>query len=82
MLEILEKLANKVEVAEPTAHCRIDKGNCQIVVSFDKRADTEIALLTPYAQAQVKRGKLDSDIYADMLFSVKRIANWSVANEF
>ena len=79
MLELLEKIANAVEKAEPTAHCFINKWNCQIVVKFDNRQDTEIALLTPYAQGQVKRGYLDADLYSDMLFSVKKIANWSVA---
>jgi len=79
MLEMLESIAQKVESAEPTAHCYIDKRNCQIVVSFDKRPDTEIALLTPYAQGQVKKGKLDNDLYSEMLFSVRKIANWSVA---
>lgn len=79
MLELLEKIANAVEKAEPTAHCFINKWNCQIVVKFDNRQDTEIELLTPYAQGQVKRGHLDADLYSDMLFSVKKIANWSVA---
>ena len=79
MLELLEKLANKVEAAEPTAHCFIDKWNCQIITSFDKRPDVEIALLTPYAEGQIKKGHLDADLYSEMLFSVKNIANWSVA---
>lgn len=79
MLELLEKIANKVEKAEPTAHCFIDKWNCQIIVKFDNRQDTKIALLTPYAQGQVKKGYLDADLYSEMLFSVKKIANWSVA---
>lgn len=78
MLELLEKLASKLEAAEPTAHCFIDKWNCQIVVKFDKRQDTEIALLTPYAQGQVKKGRLDKDIYSDMVFEIKRIANYSI----
>ena len=79
MLELLEKIASTVEKAEPTAHCFIDKWNCQIVVKFDNRQDTEIALLTPYAQGQVKKGHLDTDLYSEMLFSIKKIANWSVA---
>ena len=79
MFELLEKIAKGVEAAEPTAHCFIDKWGCQIIVSFDKRPETEIALLTPYTQGQVKKGKLDNDTYTEMLFSVKKIANWSVA---
>ena len=76
---MLEALAKKIEQAEPTAHCQIDKWNYQIIVSFDKRPDTEVALLTPYAKKQIKEGKLDTDTYTDLLFSVKKIANWSVA---
>ena len=76
MLDLLIKIAGRIEAAEPTAHCFIDKWNCQIVVRFDNREDTEIALLTPYAQGQVKKGHLDADLYSEMLFSVKRIANW------
>lgn len=79
MLELLEKLASKVEAVEPTAHCFIDKWNCQIITSFDNRPNVEISLLTPYAQGQVKKGYLDADLYSDMLFSIKKIANWSVA---
>ena len=79
MLEILEKIAAAVEKAEPVAHCQIDKWTCQIVVSFENRPGTEIALLTPYAQGQVKKGRLDADLYSEMVFSVKQIANWSVA---
>jgi len=77
MLELLEELAKRVEKAEPTAHCNIDKWNNQIVVSFDKRPEVQIALLTPYAQKQVKQGILDNDVYADMLFSIRRIANYN-----
>lgn len=75
MPDLLEKIAGAVERAEPTAHCRIDNWDCQIIVSFDKRPDTEIALLTPYAKAQVKKGRLDSDLYSEMLFAVRQIAN-------
>ncbi len=75
----MDKIANKVEKAEPTAHCFIDKWNCQIIVKFYNRQDTKIALLTPYAQGQIKKGYLDADLYSEMLFSVKKIANWSVA---
>lgn len=79
MLEMLEKIAQEIEKAEPTAHCFINKWGCQIMVRFDKRQDAEIALLTPYAQGQVKKGHLDADLYSEMLFSVRKIANWSVA---
>lgn len=79
MAEILKAIAARVENAEPTAHCFIDNWNCQIVVRFDKRPETEVALLTPYAQGQVKKGHLDADLYSEILFSVKNIANWSVA---
>ena len=78
MLEILLDIAKKVEDVEPTAHCLIDKMNCQIIVTFDKRNDTEIALLTPYAQREVKKGHLDDDLYSDMLFSVRKIANYAL----
>jgi len=79
MNETLERIAQAVEDIEPSAHCQIDKWNCQIIVSFAKRPDTEIALLTPYAQGQVKKGHLDEDLFSEMLFSIKSIANWSVA---
>ena len=75
---MLEELARKVEEAEPTAHCLIDRASCQIVVRFDNRPDTEIALLTPFAQAQIRKGKLDRDIYSDLLFSVRKIANYAI----
>lgn len=75
----LELLAKKIEEAEPTAHCRIDKWNWQIIVSFDKRKDVKISLLTPYAQGQIKKGYIDADLFSEMLFNVKKIANWRVA---
>lgn len=79
MLERLTELAKKVETVETTAHCQIDSYGCQIIVRFDKRPDVEIALLNPMAQSQIKKGQIDKDLYSDILFSVKRIANWSVA---
>lgn len=75
MRELLEKIVRGVEKAEPTAQCRIDPSSCQIIVSFERRKDVKIALLTPMAQSQVKRGRIDQDLYSDMLFSVRRIAN-------
>lgn len=79
MLDRLTKLANKIESVEPSAHCLIDGYNCQIIATFDKRPDVEIAILTPAAQAQLKKGPLETEDYSDILFSVKRIANWSIA---
>lgn len=79
MLDRLLEVANKVEMVEPTAHCQIDNYGCQIIVRFDKRPEVEIALLNPMAQSQIKKGQIDADLYSEMLFSVKRIANWSVA---
>ena len=79
MLDRLTQLAKKIESVEPSAHCLIDGYGCQIITTFDKRPDVEIAILTPAAQAQLKRGALEADIYSDILFSVKRIANWSIA---
>lgn len=76
MREILERIAGSVEKAEPTAHCRIDPFSCQIIVSFDRRSDVEISLLTPMAQSQVKKGKIDQDLFSEMLFSVRKIANF------
>ena len=76
MREVLEQIAGGIERAEPTAHCRIDPFSCQIIVSFDRRRDVEISLLTPIAQSQVKRGKIDRDLYSEMLFSVRKIANF------
>ena len=76
MREILEKIAGGVERAEPTAHCRIDPFSCQVIVSFDRRRDVEVSLLTPMAQSQVKKGKLDQDLYSEMLFSARKIANF------
>lgn len=75
MRAILERIAGGVEKAEPTARCRIDPFSCQIIVSFARRKDVEIALLTPMAQSQVKKGRIDQDLYSDILFSVRRIAN-------
>ncbi len=74
----IEELALRVEKAEPTAHCFIDKYNNQITVAFEKRPDVKISLLTPYAKAQIKKGQLDEDIFSEMLFSIKRIANFAV----
>ena len=76
MREILERIAGGVEKAEPTAHCGIDPFSCQIIVSFDRRSDVEISLLTPMAQSQVKKGKIDQDLFSEMLFSVRKIANF------
>ena len=76
MRAILERIAGGVEKAEPTAHCRIDPFSCQIIVSFDRRSDVEISLLTPMAQSQVKKGKIDQDLFSEMLFSVRKIANF------
>lgn len=77
MIISIEELANKVEAAEKTSHCLIDKSNNQIIVSFDNREDIEIALLNPYAKMQIIKGKLDDDIYSELLFSVKKIANFN-----
>lgn len=78
MIEMLEYIANKVESAEQTAHCFIDKWNCQVIVSFDKRADTKIALLTPMLQKDVRAGKIDNNDLIDMVLSVRRIANFAL----
>ncbi len=75
--ELLDSIACRVEKAEPTAHCRVDPGMCQISVTFDLRPDVEIDLLTPYMQGQVRRGYLDPGLYSDMLFTVKGIAHTS-----
>lgn len=75
---ILKEIAEKVEAAEPTAHCHIDNLACQIIVSFDKRKDVEVELLTPYARNQVKKGYIDNDVYSELLFSIKSIANYSL----
>ena len=75
---VLDELAKRIEAAEPTAHCQINKMDFQIIVSFDKRQDVEIALLTPYAKKQVLNGCIDNDLYSDLLFSVKRIANYAI----
>lgn len=74
----IEELVVRIETAEPTAHCIIDKYNNQITVAFEKRPDVKISLLTPYAKNQIKKGKLDEDVFSEMLFSVKRIANFAV----
>ena len=79
MLERLLELANKVESVEPTAHCQVDNYGCQIIVRFDKRPDVEIALLNPMAQSQIKKRHIDEDILTDLLFSVRRISNFSLA---
>ena len=75
MPEVLENIVRRVEEIEESAHCQIDNVRCQIIVSFDKRPDVKVALLTPYAQMQVKKGFLDIDVFDDLLHSVKRIAN-------
>lgn len=79
MLERLLELANKVESVEPTAHCQVDNYGCQIIVRFDKRPDVEMALLNPMAQSKIKKTRLDADMLTDLLFSVKRISNFSLA---
>lgn len=75
MNNILIDIKDKVEKAEKTAHCIIDERATQIYVKFDKREDVEISLFTPYAINQIKKGRIDSDILEDILFSVRRIAN-------
>ena len=76
----LEMIAAAVERAEPAARCQIDTWGCQINVSFDTRPDVEIALLTPWAQKEVRSGAINQDTLSDLLFSIRTIANYEPEN--
>ena len=71
----LPTLCHEVEKAENTAHARLNYEHNQIIVSFDRRPDVEINLLTPWQQSQIKTGEMNAEDIADLLLSVKRIAH-------
>lgn len=72
----LKELAQKVEHVESSAKCQVLESANQIVVTFDKRPDVEIALLMPIQQRQIAKNYLDDADLPELLFSVRRIANF------
>ena len=61
----LETLCRRVEAAVPTARATAIPEATQIVVTFTNRPDVEVALLTPYLQAQIKKQQMhDEDMFA------------------
>lgn len=71
----LDTLCGKVEATALTAHAFPIVETNQIIVTFTNRPDIEIALLTPYAQQQLAAGRLDYELLADMLKSIRSVAN-------
>ena len=71
----LDELCRKIEQAEPHAHCYPLPGGDQAVVTFDNRPDTEISLLMPMAQRQIREGYLNFDLYTELLFTIRSIAS-------
>lgn len=72
----LKTLEEKVKQTVPTATTAICLEQDQIIVGFTNRQDVEIALLTPYAQAQLRKGFIEDDYLNELLRSVKNIANY------
>lgn len=71
----IESLCRKVEATVSTARTFPIAETNQIIITFTNRPDIEIALLTPYAQQQLAAGRLDYELLADMLKSIRSVAN-------
>ena len=71
----LETLCRNVEAAEPTARAKAVPEQNQVIVTFANRPDVEIALLTPWYQMQIKKGWMENEDLAEILLSVRRVAN-------
>ena len=70
----LETLCRRVEATVPTARATAIPEANQIVVTFTNRPDVEVALLTPYYQAKLSKGIIESDDLIALLLELKRIS--------
>lgn len=73
-MTILE-LSQTIEKLIPTTKATPVPEANQIIVSFDNRSGIEVSLLTPYMQNYLYRGQLDRADLAELLLSIRRIAN-------
>ena len=71
----LTALASNIEKAVPEARCQELLAQGQIIVRFTNRPDVELTLLTSWEQRQLRDGFIDADLYSELLFSLRRIAN-------
>ena len=71
----LAALASNIEKAVPEARCQVLPAQNQIIVRFTNRPDVELTLLTSWEQRQLRDGFIDTDLYSELLFSLRRIAN-------
>lgn len=71
----LTALASNIEKAVPEARCQVLSAQGQIIVRFTNRPDVELTLLTSWEQRQLRDGFIDADLYSELLFSLRRIAN-------
>ena len=69
----LEALAKIVEERVPNTKTISIPGQSQVIVAFENRPDVEVALLTPYYQAQLRRGTLDISDLKELLNSISQI---------
>ena len=72
---MLTALANNIENAVPESRCQVLAAQGQIIVRFTNRPDVELTLLTSWEQQQLQDGFIDADLYSELLFSLRRIAN-------
>ena len=68
-------LAGNIEKAVPESRCQVLSAQDQIIVRFTNRPDVELTLLTSWEQQQLRDGFIDADLYSELLFSLRRIAN-------
>jgi hypothetical protein len=71
----LTALASNIEKAVPGSRCQVLEAQGQIIVRFTNRPDVELTLLTSWEQRQLRDGFIDADLYSELLFSLRRIAN-------
>ena len=71
----LTALASNIENAVPESRCQVLAAQGQIIVRFTNRPDVELTLLTSWEQRQLQDGFIDADLYSELLFSLRRIAN-------
>ena len=71
----LKTICQKVEATALTAKATAYPEQNQVVVTFTNRPDVQIALLTHYLQRQLENGRVGYDDLADLLKSVRCIAN-------
>lgn len=72
----LNALCDKVEAAVPTARATAVPEINQVIVSFTNRPNVELSLLTPSQQGLLKSNEISAEDLAELLLSIKRIANY------